>query len=561
MQRGKLRKDGVFHFEDPSSFQEELDSLFRSGGILVEASAEVPLRVPATYVVRVRGIEREVSLKAEAVYATQGVSGFQILNLHEVRSDLTRLGEIVQQQLKEPSSPLGPGEEGRAVLSPGALPPVATAAAVAGEDEEVLAPGSNAAAAAILRPEVIGGTGKRVPRMTTALPAAPFVHRGDLVRAFSLEQLIDSSRRHEQLTQGAPLPALQVLLAAGDMRQQRTLEMGGWMLAFSGWRVVACAPPDKDSSLNYLGKKAPPRNVVEALQREAKGACTVEKLAVDRGLVQPNDIARGLYQLLVSRAAELVAVYSGSYLLRGGLPAPAVAAVPFEAVGRDLVRKAIRTLPPGALRTYIAEHERLALSLRPGAEELIRRLTLGESRDERWILRLDGRLSLVEMIRQAPIAHQAAYELIAALVALGLCTFATPRTVGIKPEEILQDWLARIESQPPFATLGLHWSASSGEIRRRIMERRQELIPNGELASWSERAGEMARRVLSLLEAAFAELEDAGRRRKARRTVASKDEIYMARDLFRKQLMVASIRGEDARLREIEEVMSELGGE
>jgi len=228
-------------------------------------------------------------------------------------------------------------------------------------------------------------------------------------------------------------------------------------------------------------------------------------------------------------------------------------------VGRDLVRKAIRTLPSSVLRSYIAEHERVALLLRPGAEDQISRLTLGDSRYERWILRLDGSLPLVEMIRQAPIARQTLYELIAGLMAMGLCSFVPPRAVNFNAEEILGDWLKRIERQPPFTVLELHWSVSTEDIRRRIKDRRQELSPNGDLARWSARAGEMASRILALVEAAFAQLDNAATRRKARRDVATKDELFMARDLFKKQRVVASIREEGARVREIYEIMSELG--
>ncbi len=534
---GRLRPDDqAFLFEDAAAFLQELEQIERTGGILVEAPPTTPLRQPMSYRIVLLD-EPALELRAEAVFAAGGKVGFQLFELAALRPALAALGERARALVAAP--PRTPTVELARVAG---APPAAVPAEAVARDDEV---------------DTISAEFDEARSLTAALPAVEFEHTGEVVAPLSVEHLLASEGRQARLTAGEPLPVFQAILAAAEQGSRRTLELGGWALGFSGRRIVSFRTPDADTCLRHLKKKL--GNELEKLKREVAPGRTLEKLALERKLLEPNELARGLYQMLLARSRELLALTTGSYRLRSGLAETPLAAVSFELVVRDLLRASLQRLPTDALRRFMNERERRAVSLRAGTDPVVTQLAKGQSRYERWLTRLDGSLPLVEMLRQAPFSHQSAYELIAVLLALDACTFSSPRVAAINAEQALADWLTRVEVKQPFAALGLHWSAPASEIERRFAAHKDELKPGGELARWSPRAGELAKEVLARLERAHATLLDKEKRREARRSVATQAEIFMARELYQKQIILAGMRGQRERVHELEAVLTELG--
>lgn len=550
MRHGRLRSDGTLFFEEADLFLQHVEEVLRSGGILVQTDDPPPLRQPASYTLAVAGVESRVLLRAEAVFAGNGLVGFEILDLEQIQSAVGLLRAAAEASRAAAPPPAEIARPTEFVLEELDLE---------SDDDEAV------------ETVEIGSPELFVPELQVASPqqvvppparAAPKVeHTGELVPFLSVDQVVTSAGRQAMLESGAPLAATQVLLAAGLMPGQRTLEIEGWTLSLVRRQIVACAAPDGDTGLNYLGKQRPTRQVVSSLVELARERHTTsEHVALSQHVLDPKLITRGLYQLMIDRAGELARLNAGRYRVRGGLTTTPAVAIPFDPVGREMVRRSLHCLPPGAPTDYFIERERMSIRLAPNATPLIRQFARAHQRYERWLLRLDGMLPLREMLRQAPMAKETAYELLSALLALELCSLVRPGEQAIPdPEEVLGDWLSRIERKPPFVVLGLHWIVAPEEIQPRIVDRRQELGPKGELASASTEAAELARRILELSEEAYRVLRDPQQRSRARRKMASEGELITARDVLQKKAAIARLRSQPDEVRRLSEILSELG--
>ena len=570
MSLGALQGDGTILYGDAQSLLEALEGILQNGGLMVEATSPPPLRTPADYALSFGNV-KTASLHAEAVFAAGTNVGFQVLKLEQVRPQLEQLRDQLAAMTAPPAPP---PQRARVAHAPSAAqlanrhrPTVEVFGVEWDPDEENAAPSApeppqQPAAVAVADAEADTQADAEADTQAEADAEAPrFAHVGPLVPLITVDEVVGSQQQRAGITEGEALPAVQALIAAAELVVPCTVQIGSWTLQIARRHVVAAVTPDGETSLHHLSARRIAKAEIDALVAEAADQrVTVEYLALERQIAQRQDLARGFNTLLMNRTREIVQVTEGRYQINSGFALQMGVAIPFERLGQEAVRRSLHTLRTGAAREWFAERI-LGQSVVPRGTPLenVARYT-GEKRYHRWLQRLAGRLPLRELLRQAPMAKEIAYELIIGLLALDRCELVKASADEAQdPVELLNDLLKQITGQPPFTALNLHWTVHADEIEARIKERREELGPRGELARHSKVAAGLSKQALALSEAAHAELSSPQKRGSARQRAASETELVTARGLLSRQAELARLRGRQDKHRRLVEVLAELG--
>jgi hypothetical protein len=271
----------------------------------------------------------------------------------------------------------------------------------------------------------------------------------------------------------------------------------------------------------------------------------------------PTDIVRAMAEVKAGHLKDVITARSGSWEWRPGAgadlkpdPTP-IDVLPF-------VASQVRALVEG---TYYIELEPL-LQPRFGLFP-VRAAALGEalcasllSEKERKVSEglIDGTNSLLHVVALSLLPKHRTARLVVALEFLGLIEYRRvplPKGGVETLEKKLKATLEQMQGEDLFSRLGVHWTAHPDELDGAYDKRRKTWGPDAVVRQHSQLCGEIADRIMTMVDQAYAVLRNARSRQEYRNEITERSKMEFSAQLLFKQAHLAAFRGERETARRI----------